>query len=283
MPTAEKSRLGAKTIQSLAIIAGRGSAPRLLAEACERQGIDVFIVGFEEQTDPLLMEGRMHMWSHLGAAGTIMKALRDHEISDLVLIGALPRPHLSQIKPDVMTAKFIAKVGMSAFGDNDLLSAVKGFLTDEGFTLHGVQKFAEDLLTPKGVLTKAKPGKQDHLDIARGVEISQALGAVDVGQAVIVQDGLVLAVEAIEGTSELIKRSVPLKRKDKGGVLVKTCKPQQDKDLDLPAIGVETVELLAEAGFHGIALHARNSLILDREEVLRKANEKKIFIIGLEI
>ncbi|MEM7680024.1 MAG: UDP-2,3-diacylglucosamine diphosphatase LpxI [Pseudomonadota bacterium] len=283
MSAAEKSSLNTPDIQSLAIIAGRGSAPKLLVEACEKQGIDVFIVGFEGQTNSELMEGRKHMWSSLGQAGAIMKTLNEHAIKDLVLIGALPRPHLTQIKPDIKTAKFIAKIGIKAFGDSDLLSAVKEFLQDEGFRLHGIQVFAGELLTPDGVLTKTKPSKTDHIDINRGIEISQKLGGIDVGQAVIVQDGLVLAVEAIEGTSALIKRSVDLKRLDKGGVLVKTCKPQQDKDLDLPSIGPHTVELIAEAGFNGIALHARNSLILEKEEVLCKADEHKIFIIGIEI
>ena len=282
MPAAEEILTPHDLPKSVAVIAGRGAAPRLLVEACERQNIQVFIVGFEEQTDPLLVEGRVHMWSSLGQAGAIMKPLKSHEIADLVMIGAVSRPSLSEIKPDMATAKFIAKVGLSAMGDNDLLGAVKAFLEDEGFRLHGVQKFATELLTPSGALTKAKPSKQDLVDIQRGVDVSQALGKVDVGQAVIVQEGLVLAVEGIEGTTALIQRSVDLKRKDKGGVLVKTCKPQQDKDLDLPTIGPDTIDMIADAGFHGIAVHAGHSLMLEREAVIERANKRKIFILGVE-
>ena len=112
--------------------------------------------------------------------------------------------------------------------------------------------------------------------------MSQALGRLDIGQSAIVEDGIVLGLEAAEGTDKLIKRCKSYKKKPKGGVLVKTCKPQQDKDLDLPTIGPDTVELCAEAGLNGIALHAHHSLLLDIEKVKDLANKHKLFVSGIE-
>lgn len=271
------------TIARLGIIAGAGQAPRILAESCERQGIEPFLIGFSSQTDSSLMEGRDHLWSNLGAVGSIIKAFKDRGITDLVFIGAIKRPSLSSIKPDIKTAAFLAKVGLKAMGDNDLLSAVRAFLHEEGFTMHGVHKFAEELLTPEGLLTRRQPTDGDHIDIERGLQVSQMLGAADVGQSVIVQEGLVLSVEAIEGTDALIKRTVDLKRSGRGGILVKTCKPQQDTDMDLPTIGTNTIEQAAACGLSGIVLQAGRSLILERESVITLANKHKLFILGVSL
>ena len=168
---------------------------------------------------------------------------------------------------------------MKAIGDNNLLSAVRRLLEDEGFQIHGIHKFADELLAPDGLAGKIKPKKEDWADIERGLEVSQNLGALDVGQSVIVQEGIVLAVEAAEGTDEMIRRAKYLKRKGRGGVLVKTCKPQQDRDL--PTIGPETVRLAIESGLSGIVVHAGHSLIIDPEEVEAIADKHKLFVIGV--
>ena len=175
-----------------------------------------------------------------------------------------------------------AKLGLKALGDSDYLGAVRKMIEDEGFTLHGVHKFADNLLAPEGVIGQREPSKGDWADIVRGLEISQALGNLDIGQSIIVQEGFVLGVEAAEGTDELIRRCKHLKRKGRGGVLVKTCKPQQDTDLDLPTIGPNTVKLAAESELTGIVVHTGRSLIIDQEEVAKIADQHKIFVIGVD-
>ncbi len=283
MSAVEESSIDIQEIRTLGVIAGGGTLPEKLLHACDRKKIEPFVVGFEGQTDPALVEGRRHLWTRLGAAGQIIHTLKAHQIRDLVLIGSMHRPSISELRPDLRTAQFFAKLGIRALGDDGILGAIRKELEHEGFTIHGVQDFADDLLAGLGPVGKCRPGKAEQVDIQRGIEVSQALGGLDVGQSVIVQEGLVLAIEAIEGTDAMIRRCADLKRKGRGGVLVKTCKPQQDRNLDLPTIGPETVRLCAKAGLSGIAVQAGNSLILEPQIVSELADQKKIFVVGVEV
>jgi UDP-2,3-diacylglucosamine hydrolase len=279
MSAAEKSHL---EIAKLAIIAGSGSLPMRLIAACDNKGITPFIVGFEGQTDPAVIQGREYMWTRLGCAGSVMKTLKSHDIHDIVMIGSIRRPSFSELVPDFKTIEFFTKIGIKALGDNGFLTALRKFLEAEGFTLHGIHKFAENLLAAEGPIGAYEPGKDDWVDIDHGLEISRQLGAFDIGQSVIVQEGFVLGVEAVEGTDELIRRCKALKRKGRGGVLVKTCKPQQDRDLDLPTIGPQTIKLAAETGLAGIAVYAGETLVIDPEEVAEIADKHKMFVVGLK-
>ncbi|MCB9989161.1 MAG: UDP-2,3-diacylglucosamine diphosphatase LpxI [Rhodospirillales bacterium] len=268
-------------ITRLGIIAGGGGLPSRLVAACDKAGIDVFIVGFEGQTDPQVFSGRKHLLTRLGAAGHIFKTLKERKIDDLVLIGSIRRPSLAELRPDIRTAGFFARLGVKALGDDGILSALREEIESEGFTVHPVQDFARDLLMPEGLIGKKKPSKADQADIERGIEVSQALGALDVGQSVIVQEGIVLGVEGVEGTDALIRRCKAYKRAGRGGVLVKTCKPQQDIALDLPTMGPETVRLCAEAGLAGIIVQAGTALLLEPEEVAGLADKNKMFVMGV--
>ncbi len=281
MPAPEKIQL-TPDIKRLGIIAGSGSLPLRLIAACDNKGIEPFIIGFEGQTDPAIIEGREHMWTRLGAAGQVMKTLKSHDVHDLVMIGSIRRPSFSELVPDFKTIEFFAKIGIKALGDNDFLSALRAFLEKEGFTLHGIHKFADDLLMSKGAIAAHEPAAEDWLDINHGLEISRQLGAYDIGQSVVVQEGFVLGVEAVEGTDALIRRCKDLKRKGRRGVLVKTCKPQQDRDLDMPTIGPETVKLAADAGLGGIAVYAGETLVIEPEKVAEIADRHKMFVIGLD-
>jgi DUF1009 family protein len=267
----------------LGIIAGSGALPKKLLHACDTLGIEPFVVAFKGQTDEAILDGRAHLLTRLGAAGTVVNTLRAHEIRDLVLIGAVRRPSFAELKPDWKTSRFLMRVGMRALGDDGLLQAVRRELEAEGFTLHGVQRFVESLIAGAGRLGGRGAADADQVDIARGIEVSQTLGRLDVGQSVIVQEGIVLGVEGVEGTDALIRRCAALKRKGRGGVLVKTCKPQQDRDLDLPTIGVETVKLCIEAGLSGMVFHAGKTLLIDPQEVSELADNVGLFVIGVDI
>lgn len=280
MPATEKSSVN--SIQTLGVIAGGGSLPGRLLHACDKKKITPFVVGLEGQTDPGIIDGHNHLWARLGQAGKIIKTLQKHEVKDLVLIGSIHRPSLAELKPDLKTAQFYAKLGMRALGDNDLLTALRKELESEGFTIHGVHEFAEDLLMPVGAVGKYEPKKEDQPGIERALEASRSLGLLDVGQSVIVQQGMILGVEAAEGTDQLIKRCKHLMRKGRGGILVKTCKPQQDKDFDLPTIGPRTIKNAADSGLVGIVAQAGSSLLVEPEEVARLADKYKIFVIGME-
>ncbi len=284
MSAAKKEKLmPISSIQALGIIAGGGTLPEKLVSSCAQLGIKPFIIGFEGQTDPALLKGHNHLWSRLGASGKTIKYLKSHNIKDIVFIGSIHRPNIFELAPDLRTAKFFAKVSLKAMGDDSLLSSIRVELEKEGFKLHGVHKFVKNLLAPEGVIGKYKPTKKDWIDIERGITVSQKIGALDIGQSVIVQGGAVLGVEAIEGTNHLISRCGALKRDGRGGVLVKSCKPQQDQDFDLPTIGVETIKYAAKAGLEGIAIHAEHSLFVNPEEIIELADKHKIFVIGLDM
>lgn len=270
-------------IDKLGVIAGGGDVPERLLQACDQIKQDVFVVGFEGQTNPRLMENRNYMMTRLGAAGQIISALKTHDVKDLVLIGSIKRPTMAELKPDMRTAKFFAKLGFRALGDDGLLKALRHELEQEGFSIHGVQDFVEDLLVKEGLVGKYKPKKADGPSIERGIEASQMIGRFDIGQSVIVQDGIVLGVEGAEGTDELIRRCAKYKREGRGGILVKTCKPQQDRDLDLPTIGPETVRLCADTGLVGIIVHAGKSILMAPKDIIEIADEQKIFVSAVNI
>lgn len=268
-------------VDRLGVIAGGGQLPARLLESCDKMGIDVFVIGFEGHTDPAVFRGRTHMVTRVGAAGQIINTLHAHNIKDLVLIGALKRPTLSELRPDRRTASFFARIGLKALGDDGLLKAVRDELEREGFKIHGVQQFAKELLAGEGTLGKQNPSKADLADIKRGVEILKAMAPLDVGQSIIVQQGIVLGIEAVEGTDELIRRYDHYKRKGKGGVLVKLCKDGQDESLDLPTIGPQTLRLAAATGLSGIVVHAGRSLLLESQKVADMADDEKMFVIGI--
>ncbi len=277
-----QNSLSLKNIKSLGIIAGGGSLPERLLHSCDRRGIEVFIIGLEGQTDRNLMAGRKHLWTRMGAAGQIMQTLKAHQIRDVVMIGSVSRPSFAELKPDWKTAAFLMKLGIKALGDDGLLSAIRGLLEKEGFTVHSVQDFAEDLLAPVGAVGKYSPEESDQEDIKRGLEVARAIGALDVGQAVVIQEGLVLGMEAIEGTDALINRCGEIKRGGRGPILVKLCKPQQDTSLDMPTIGPMTVEHAAFRGFRGIIFQAGKTLLIDPQEVAQNADAAKMFVYGVE-
>jgi DUF1009 family protein len=271
-------------IKSLAILAGGGILPQKLLETCDQKGITAFVVGFEGQTDPLVIQGRSHLWTRLGAAGQVIKTLKSHQIKDLVFIGSIRKPTISELRPDMKAAEFFTRAGWRVMsGDNGLLEALRDFLAQEGFRVHGIHTIADNLLTPLGDIGAYGPKGRDWQDIEKGIEVSQQLGALDIGQAVIIQEGVILAVEGAEGTDAMIERTKPLMRKGRGGVLVKTCKPQQDRNLDLPTIGPQTIQKAGESGLAGVAIHAGHSLLIDPEEVAQIADKHKMFVIGVEV
>lgn len=273
-----KQELG---IERLGVIAGGGSLPARLLAACDQAGIEVFVVGFEGQTDKTVYQGREYLCSRIGAAGTIINTLKNHNVHDLVMIGAINRPTLLDLKPDLRTARFFARISLRALGDDGLLKAMRSELEREGFRLHGVQKFADDLLAAEGNIGRYKPARHDWPDIRKGIDVLRTLGQSDIGQSVIIQDGVVLGIEAAEGTDELIRRCAAYRKRGNSGVLVKLAKPGQDESLDLPTIGPETVHLCAEAGFVGIAIETGRSLVVEPLEVAELANSYKVFVTAI--
>jgi DUF1009 family protein len=267
----------------LGIIAGGGALPAKVAAAARAAGRSVFIVGLEGFADPAVLAPWPHEIQRLGAAGRIVAALHENRCQDLVMIGPVRRPSLLDLRPDAEGARLLARIGRAAFaGDHGLLAAVMRVLTEEGFSVIGAHEIIQQAVAPGGVLTKAAPDAQAMADINRGVEVTRLLGAADVGQGCVVQQGLVLAVEAIEGTDAMLARAGALRRDGIGGVLVKLVKPGQDKRADLPTIGPDTVRNAAAAGLRGLAFEAQATILAEREACLAAADAAGLFLLGLD-
>lgn len=269
-------------LRKLGIIAGGGSIPAQLIRHCQQQGREFFVLAIEGNADKNLITGDVpHQWIRIGQAGTGFKRFAEEKVQDVVMIGTIRRPSFFDLVPDLRTTAFFAKIGTKALGDDGLLRALVKEIEAEGMAVKGIHEVMTDLLVKPGVLGRYKPDKQALADIERGIEVASELGRLDVGQAVVIQQGLVLGVEGIEGTDELIRRCGGYKRKGAGGVLVKLRKPQQDMRIDLPTIGTRTVERAHETGLRGIAVHAGNGLIVDEAEVIKLADKYGLFVIGV--
>jgi DUF1009 family protein len=266
----------------LGIIAGSGGLPRRLIEICRARDRPVFVVALEGEAELDTVENVPHAWCRIGAAAKALGLLRDNGVTDLVIAGGVRRPSLSAIRPDWWAAKFLAKVGYRLLGDNGLLSALAKELEIEGFHLVGAHELLDEAASiPEGALGRLAPDAEAQADIARGLEVARAIGALDIGQAVVVQQGLVLGVEAIDGTDALLRRCAGLRRDGPGGVLVKIEKPGQETRIDRPTIGPQSVRLAAEAGLQGIAVEAGATLLIDRDELVRAADAAGLFIVGV--
>jgi DUF1009 family protein len=268
---------------NLGILAGGGVLPARVAEAALAAGREVFLVGLEGFAEKRVLAPFPHEIVRIGAAGRILAALRTHGCRDLVMVGPVRRPSVLALRPDAEGARILARIGRAAFaGDDGLLAAVVKILGEEGFTVLGAHEIMSEALGPKGLLSKAAPDAQAMADIVRAIAVARALGAVDVGQGCVVQQGIVLAAEAAEGTDAMLARSGPLARPGPGGVLVKLVKPGQDRRADLPAIGPRTVRGAAAAGLRGIAFEAGGTILAERAATIAEADAAGLFLLGLD-
>lgn len=264
----------------LGILAGSGSLPRQLVEACRSMSRPVFVLGFEGNDVPELPDVP-YASVRIDAIGEALTRLREAGVSELVLAGSIRRPSFSSLRPDAAGVKLLARLGTAFFlGDDALLKAVVGFLESEGFKVVGANEVMETLLAPEGTLGKIAPDAAQESDIKLGFKEAKALGKRDKGQAVIVADGKLLGKEDENGTDALIDRCAG-KTSARSGVLVKAKKPGQESRVDLPAIGVSTVVKIHAAGFAGIAIEAGGGIILDKDEVIAKADSLGIFVVGV--
>jgi UDP-2,3-diacylglucosamine hydrolase len=268
----------------LGILAGGGSLPARLIENCRQTGRDYYVIAFKGHTDPGTVEGAPHDWVRLGAAGRAVRLLHDNAVEDLVMAGAIRRPTLSALRPDLWTARFFAKYGAAALGDDGLLSAVVRILEEEeGFRIVGIDSLLPGTLAEAGVLGAHKPDEQALGDIERGIQVARGIGELDVGQAAVVQQSLVLCVEAVEGTDAMLARVPDVSREGPGGVLVKVKKPRQERRADLPTVGSSTVEAAAAAGLRGIAIEAGGTLVVEPEKTVQAADAAGLFIVAVNV
>ena len=268
-------------MRKLGIIAGGGDLPRRLAKTYEAKGGMVFVIALEGVTGASTVVGRDHAWVKLGRLQETIAQMIAAGIEDVVMAGPVKRPALSSLELDGRAAKVLFRAGARVFGDDGMLSAIVEEIEKDGFRVIGADSILSQSTAPEGLIAGGGLDPVALADIARGIEVLCSLGPADVGQGVAVQEGLVLAIEAAEGTDAMIKRAGALKRDGVAPVLVKISKPGQDRRMDLPTIGLDTVRKAAAAGFRGIAVEAGGTLLFDADEVRRVAEETNLFITGV--
>lgn len=272
----------------LAMICGGGSLPLAVADYVAARGRAVVLFPLRGAAEGPGFERFPHYWLHIGQIGRFMRLAHAAGCRDVVLIGALIRPSIWQTRPDFKALCLLPRV-LAAFrgGDNHLLTGMSRLLEGDGFRLRGAHEVAPEILVPTGVLGAVKPSDRDRADIALGLDYLKAAGGFDIGQAVVVADRHILAVEAIEGTDQMLERVVSLRGNGRiraaagAGVLVKAPKPDQDRRFDLPSIGPTTVEWVARAGLAGIAVVGGATIMAEPARLASAADRAGVFVVGM--
>jgi DUF1009 family protein len=271
------------------LIAGGGELPRAVAEAARAAGRAVFVVPLVGSAAQDWIEDFPHEWLSPGEPGRIIKALKAAGAAEVLLAGKVDRPKFSEMKLDAKGLLLLPKaVAAAKKGDDALLRFIVGICEDEGLKAVSVAQAAPSLVADEGALGRVGPQEEHFGDILHAFKVVHALGALDVGQAAVVCDGLTLSVEAAEGTDAMLARIASLRESLRGtaarkrGVLVKALKPLQDAKTDMPVVGVETVRNAHAVFLAGIAVEAGMALILDKAAVAAEADRLGLFVTGIK-
>jgi DUF1009 family protein len=265
--------------EKIGIIAGGGQFPVLFAKAAKKQNMQVYAAAHRGETDESLVEYADQLqWIKLGQLGKIIDFFKQADVQKTVFIGTITKTKIFRdLRPDLKGLGLWNKINIKQ--DDAILRAVADSLEKEGIKVVASTDYVPELLFPKGILTRKKPSKDQVADIKFGWEIAREIGALDIGQCVVVRNKTVLAVEAIEGTDAAILRGGSLGKEK--AVVVKLRKPNQDLRFDLPAIGERTIESMREVNTAVLAVEAGYALLFDRESVIRAADEANIVVIGV--
>jgi DUF1009 family protein len=264
----------------LGLIAGSGQFPFLVADAARRQGRRVVAVAIREETFPEL-ESRVDAihWVSLGQLGRCIEALKSEGVTEAVMAGQVKhRQIFSGIVPDLKMMSLLARLAVK--NTDSLIGAVADFLAGEGIRLLASTDLLRDHLAWPGAMTRRKPSKEERLDIDYGRKVARTLAGMDLGQTVAVKDRAAVALEAMEGTDEVIRRAGRLA--GPGATVVKVAKPRQDMRFDVPVVGTGTVEAMREAGARVLALEAGRTLLLDKDRFLAEADDAGVAVWGME-
>ena len=273
--------------ERLAIVAGGGDLPRRVAEQARRSGRNPLVVGLKGFVDPALTAEFGGPELSVGELGRLIQLMRKEGCAEMVFAGSLKRPDFSSLKLDLKGVQSLPRILAAAKkGDDALLRAVMDVFEEAGFRIIGADDVLDDLRVGPGPLGAIAPKPEHWLDIRRAAEVAKVSGSLEIGQGAVSCAGLILAVEAQEGTDRMLARIPELVEEIRGtpanrrGVLAKAAKPQQERRIDLPTIGLTTVAGADKAGLAGIAVEAGAALVVDREKVAAAADAAGIFIVG---
>ena len=265
---------------SIGIISGGGKFPLMVAESARKKGLRVVAVAHKGETDPALGDHVDNIiWINLGQLGRLIGSLKNNGIGKAVMAGTISKHRMfERARPDLKGISLITKLAI--FHDDGILRAVAEQLAKNGIEIVSSTEYLPELLSPKGCLTKKKPGKKEEEDIRFGWRVAKELGRMDVGQCVVVRNKTVLALEAIDGTNETILRGGRIAKEK--AVVVKVSKPNQDLRFDVPSVGLETVKVMFQVKASTLAVEAGRTLIFDREEMIQQADRAGISIVSYD-
>lgn len=263
----------------IGLIAGSGQFPIIFSKAAKSKGFAVYAVAYLKEADDRLKNYVDDIeWMHLGQIKRLIKFFKKNNISEAVMMGAIKKTRMfSDLKPDTKAISILT--GMKHTHDDGLLRAFAGVLEKEGIRIQESTFLLPDLLAKEGCWTKRKPNRNEKSDVDLGWSLAKEIGRLDIGQCLVIECGSVLAVEAIDGTDATIKRGGKLGKGE--SVVIKVCKPNQDKRFDIPAVGAQTVKTMYEAGVKVLAIEAEKAVVFDKEEMVTLANKYGITIIAM--
>jgi len=266
-------------MKKVGLIAGMGELPMAIAADARSKGYNIVAVGLEPLADSTLEEYVDEISRiNVGKLGDIIKFLKKSGVKEVVMAGKVPKEMLykSKISPDLRAIKLLFTLRDRS--DDSIMLAIAKELKKDGMTLLNTTDFSTRLLTPEGILTDNGPTEEEWKDIAFGWGIAKEMGRLDIGQTVIIKNQAVMAIEAIEGTDEAIKRGGKLA--GSGAVVVKVSKPQQDMRFDVPVVGLDTIRSMLEVKARVLAVEAEKSILLERAKLVKEANEAGMAVVG---
>lgn len=265
--------------QAIGIIAGRGQFPVLVAREAKAAGKRVVMCGFHGHTDPsIAAEADIFLMLHLGQFGRVVDFFVEQKAIDVCFAGGINKPRALDLRPDWRAGRVLFR--LRGKGDNAILHAVIEELEHDGLHVVQAAELVPNLRAPEGVLSRRQPNEEEWDDIRHGWPIARAMGQLDIGQCIAIKRGIILAVEGPEGTDAALRRGGELGGSD--CVAIKLVKPGQDERIDLPALGITTIENLVQSGYSCLAFESGKTLFFDREESLALANKHGLAVVAVE-
>jgi hypothetical protein len=267
-------------MKTIGLIAGQGELPATVADAARLKGLGVVVAALDSLADRSIASYADAVeWFNVGKVGAVIKFLKKHSVDGVMFAGKVPKTLLyaGGVRPDLKAVGMLMK--LATRGDDTILEAVNAEFEREGFTVLDLKGFVPELFTPEGALTRKGPGARQWKDVEFGFGMAREIGRLDIGQTVVVKDLAVMAVEAIEGTDEAVRRGGKLS--GGGAVVVKVSRPGQDMRYDVPLVGTDTLRAMSQSGAVVLALEAGRSIVLKREKFIGRAEEYGISVVGV--
>ncbi len=270
-------------MDKIGLISGDGNLPINIGENLRKKNFEVIYFLLNSSKNKKFYKNKNYINVDILSIKKLINILQSNNIKKIIFAGGIKRPSIKDLSFDFQTIKLAKKLLLEKKGDNHLLVSIKNYLENEGFSFFNWRKYTSDLFSIENNLTNYKPSKFALKNLNKAKSVFHEFKKIDVGQSIIVQNQLILGLEAIEGTDKLIERCANYKRKGDKGILLKFSKKNQSELIDVPLIGLKTIKIIKKFNYEGIFLQKNKCLVLDKDKVINFANQNKIFISCVEL